>query len=58
MIIGVLLILFAILSSFTYFLDHDRLSNYGKGFVWGKGILLLLGGGMVMLALRLGRKTS
>lgn len=41
--LGFLLILLSLISFVQYSLDYDQLSSYGKGFVWGKLILLSVG---------------
>ena len=42
-IIGVSLIVITILSMFPFVLNFSSLSNYGKGFIFGKIILIFVG---------------
>ena len=51
-ILGGLLLLYAVLSTLAYALDYGQLSAYGRGHVWGKLILGLIGGAMLYFGLR------
>jgi uncharacterized membrane protein len=51
-IIGVLLCIIALISLFSYLGDYQILSEYGKGFVWGKVVLLLIGVLLFYLGIR------
>lgn len=42
-ILGIFFILAAIISILPYFMDYSQLSEYGKGFIWGKVILFFAG---------------
>ena len=53
--LGILLLLAGIIPLFQYLLDYNVLSEYGKGYVWGKIILVLGGLGLVRAARRVGR---
>lgn len=53
--LGILLLLAGIIPLFQYLLDYNVLSEYGKGYVWGKIILVLGGLGLVLAARRVGR---
>ncbi len=41
--LGILLILFSVFSFGQYIMDYNVLSDYGKGYIWGKGIILAAG---------------
>ncbi len=43
LIIGIILSSIGIFQGGRYFLDYNSLSQYGKGFVWGSLIILLIG---------------
>ena len=47
LLIGIALILFAAYSLLPYILDYPRLSEYGKGYVAGNFIILVVGIAMV-----------
>ena len=51
-IAGSVLFLVGALNIFTYVSDYDLLATYGKGFVWGNGILMLVGFLMVSMGLK------
>jgi len=44
--LGLFLIIFSISSMWEYFWDYSILSDFGKGFIWGNIIVLLLGIGI------------
>lgn len=46
LIIGVILVVASAVSIGRYLLDYQQLADYGKGYIWGKGFLLIVG--MVM----------
>jgi|GEM_PF-392108 len=50
--IGALLTLGGIYQGAAYVADYNVLSRYGQGYVWGSGIMLLLGGGLLIISLR------
>jgi len=41
--IGTLFLLLGILQFFKYFSNYNILTQYGKGYVWGSGILIIIG---------------
>jgi hypothetical protein len=41
--LGIVLILFSVFSFGQYIMDYKDLSAYGKGYIWGKGIILAAG---------------
>ncbi len=40
---GVTMCLIGIFPLFQYIFDYIELSDYGKGFIWGKVVLILIG---------------
>ncbi|MGF1532831.1 MAG: hypothetical protein ACFCUI_03960 [Bernardetiaceae bacterium] len=52
---GIILCLAALFSLMTYIFDYAILSAYGKGFIWGKLLLLLIG--ILLIAIYRPRKT-
>lgn len=53
--LGILLLLAGIIPLIQYLIDYKILSEYGKGYVWGKIILVLGGVAFVLVARRIGR---
>jgi hypothetical protein len=43
LILGIILCLIGGLQTGRYLVDYDVLSEYGKGYVWGSIIMLVLG---------------
>jgi len=43
LVVGVFLLFVSIYSLTRYFSDYSKLSEYGKGYVWGNFLLLALG---------------
>lgn len=43
LVLGFILTLLGALQTGRYFLDYQVLTEYGKGYVWGSGIMLVLG---------------
>jgi hypothetical protein len=41
--VGVVMCLIGIFSSLQYIFDYPKLSDYGKGFIWGKVVIILIG---------------
>jgi uncharacterized membrane protein YraQ (UPF0718 family) len=58
LIAGLILMGLAIASLVTYLFDYEKLSNYGKGYVWGKIIILILGGFLIFLSRKPLRKSK
>lgn len=50
--LGLLLILLALVSLGQYVFDYGDLSSYGKGFIWGKVLILSLGIILTYLGIR------
>jgi len=55
-IAGSLIFLVGALNVIKYESDYDLLATYGKGFVWGNGVLVLVGFLMVYMGLK--KRTS
>jgi len=55
--VGVVMCLIGIFSSFQYIFDYTELSNYGKGFIWGKVGIVLIGISLIAIS-RKNNKTS
>lgn len=51
-VLGVLLVMYALVSGSSYFFNYTNLSLYGQGFVVGKILLLLLGGLLIFVSQR------
>jgi len=51
-ILGCILLLISIYQSFPYLLDYQYLSEYGKGYIWGNIILLIIGVLLLLLGIR------
>lgn len=47
LIAGTLLILYSVISTVTYVFDYGQLSTYGKGHVWGKLLLAVIGASLI-----------
>lgn len=52
--LGILLLFAGIIPLIQYLIDYKILSEYGKGYVWGKIILVLGGVASVIVARRIG----
>lgn len=53
LVAGIILTLVSLISILQYAPDYAQLSTYGKGFIWGKLLLLALGIGLIVFG---GRK--
>jgi len=53
LIIGILIVIFGLFPLMRYALDYTELSNYGKGFIWGKVIIVLVGTILITISRRL-----
>jgi multisubunit Na+/H+ antiporter MnhG subunit len=49
---GSVLFLVGAINVIKYVSDYDLLATYGKGFVWGNGILLLVGFLMIYMGFK------
>ena len=47
-VIGIIIILISLISILPYIFDYSDLSRYGKGYITGKAILLLIGIGLLI----------
>jgi len=52
LIIGIILFIIGMFQGSRYFLDYTELSHYGKGYVWGSAIILLLGLVFIIIGLK------
>ncbi|PKL85927.1 MAG: hypothetical protein CVV22_05185 [Ignavibacteriae bacterium HGW-Ignavibacteriae-1] len=50
--IGIILFIIGMFQGSRYFLDYNVLSHYGKGYVWGSAIILLLGIAFIIIGLK------
>ncbi len=50
--VGILFMLFSLLSIIPYISDYEVLSEYGKGFIVGKFLLMLVGLLMVIIGIK------
>ncbi|MCO5251079.1 MAG: hypothetical protein M9949_06615 [Candidatus Kapabacteria bacterium] len=50
--IGIILFLIGLFQGGRYFFDYNVLSHYGKGYVWGSVIILLLGVALIIIGLK------
>lgn len=55
--IGIILCLIGVFPLFQYIFDYTELSDYGKGFVWGKAVILLIGISLIVISRKI-NKTS
>ena len=51
--IGIIVILIGLIPLMSYALDYTELSSYGKGYVWGKIIIVFFGALMIIFSRRL-----
>ena len=52
LILGIILVLASLFSIGQYIGDYEVLSEYGKGFIWGKILLLAAGATLIFVALK------
>jgi|LSQX01.3.fsa_nt_gb hypothetical protein len=50
--IGIVLCLIGIFPFIQYLFDYKQLSDYGKGFIWGKGLIGFIGISLIVLSRR------
>jgi len=51
-VIGVIITLLGLFQSVKFLLDYDTLTQYGKGYVWGSGLLLIIGTLLIIAGLK------
>jgi len=51
-VIGVLITLFGLFQSGKFLLDYNTLTQYGKGYVWGSGLLVVIGAFLIIAGLK------
>lgn len=56
--LGIILLLLSSASLYTYMNDYERLSEYGKGYVWGSIFQFLAGVGLIFWAWRIGKTST
>lgn len=52
LVIGVITTLIGVYQCGNYMLDYSILSNYGRGYVWGSVLLIVIGAVCIALGLR------
>jgi len=50
--VGLIVVLIAAIPLLNYALDYNILTDYGKGFIWGKILLLLVGAVLIGISQR------
>ncbi len=58
LIIGVFLLILGLYQGGKYVVDYSFLSSYGKGFVWGSLLLIIVGSILVFLSIRKKREIN
>lgn len=58
LILGIVLCLFALFALLQYVFDYRELSDYGKGFIWGKLLMLLLGIAFIVIGRKKPKRTT
>ena len=53
LIAGIIILALGVIPLMQYALDYNDLSNYGKGYVWGKIFIILLGTFLIFMSRRL-----
>jgi hypothetical protein len=57
-IVGGILVFLAIVPIVQYVFEYDQLSNYGRGYIWGNVLLLLLGSLLLYKGVKRKKKTD
>jgi len=57
-IIGTVLFLVGLFQGGRFLMDYNSLTQYGKGYVWGSGLLMLLGFFLILIGVKKKKKTS
>jgi hypothetical protein len=55
LIAGIIILALGTIPLMQYALDYNQLSNYGKGYIWGKLLIIALGIFLIMISRRLKR---
>jgi len=55
-LIGGILLLSSIYSLVQYALDYDVLSQYGKGYIWGKVLMFIIGAVLIYFGFKKSKK--
>lgn len=50
LILGFLILILGLFQGSKYLTDYEVLTTYGKGYVWGSVILVMLGSGIIIYA--------
>jgi uncharacterized membrane protein YraQ (UPF0718 family) len=45
--IGIILLILGFVQTGRYILNYDTLTQYGKGYVWGSVLLMIIGGALI-----------
>ena len=54
--VGILFVLLALLQGWRYVSDYEVLSSYGKGYIWGNVLLLVVGILLILAGIRRHRR--
>ncbi|NND06484.1 MAG: hypothetical protein HKN87_08890 [Saprospiraceae bacterium] len=52
LILGIMLCLIGTYSLVEYTFDYGELTDYGRGFIWGKALVILIGISLILFSLR------
>ena len=58
LVFGIFLILYSLITVGSYIGDYSILTEYGKGYVWGKIILLVIGIILLLLGIKKKKKAE
>jgi len=53
LIAGIIILVLGIIPLMQYALDYNDLSNYGKGYIWGKLLITLIGTFLIIISRRI-----
>ena len=53
--VGVIICFIGIIPLFQYIFDYTELSDYGKGFVWGKVVIIGIGISLIIISRRINK---
>jgi hypothetical protein len=56
--IGIILFIVGFIQTTRYVLNYDALTQYGKGYVWGSAILMLIGIIIIFIGKKIDRKNT
>lgn len=55
--VGIAFCLFGVFPLLQYIFDYTELSDYGKGYIWGKVFILLIGISLLVISRKLNRNS-